>query len=427
MKSLKHPFAGVKLTKLYNLLTFLVITISGNTAVNLLGKETLYIGALMVFIVLWWLNPVKLTKQDFVVFALFAFLTLGHLLSFGSIVIPASLGLLIRLSIALLAVRLISDFRRRYVTVIYFLSLVSLMFWLPTVIGIDMQSLLSALRVPTEAGGFHIGIHNFKDEYGVGVRNMGMFWEPGAFAGYLALALFFMIGSGQNKGSQKMRALVVIAALLSTQSTTGYIALAVLATFYAHDIKMVKDKMMRLVVFSVVFLALGGGAYLASTQVSFLGEKISEQIKLTFAEDGASRINRFGNLLYDLEWIAERPGLGWSANPETRLSADSEVVDLIARQGNGLSGFAVKFGLVGLVVFVGFFVKTTRRISGSWAVALFGVTVVFVLLNGEQFLNFPIFFTLMFAPRNSLKSPPLSTYPAGRESSVISGRVGWQT
>ena len=396
----------MKANKLYYFLTLLVIAISGNPAISFLGKESIYIFTLTILMVLWWLRPLKLTMPDILVLILFGLLTLTHLLNFGSITILASLGVLVRLSIALLAVRLIPDFQRRYIIVIYFLSLISLFFWVPLFFGIDLQKMLSVFQLPLGVNQFHIGIFNLRKEYDGSIRNMGMFWEPGAFSGYLILALFFLVRFGKSGDVLSKHSLVLAVTLLSTQSTTGYIAFMMLAVSLMYNAGIVKDKLLNLLIFPTIIGALVGISYATTTQVSFLGEKINSQFKSAAMRDDPSRINRFGNFLYDLEWIEKRPVFGWSANPATRLSIDREVRDLVAVQGNGLTGFAVRFGLIGLLSFIGFLAYATKRVTGSTAASFFSVVIICILLNGEQFLGFPIFLSLMFIPRD--KSRPFT-------------------
>jgi len=415
------------INRFYLFLTFLVIAISGNPAMNVLGKETVYIGTLVIFMVLWWFKPLKLSRQDELAFGLFALIVLTHVLSFGSLVIAASLGFLIKLGIALLAARLIPEFPRRYVSVMYVLACLSLVFYIPVQLGIDLAGILSPIRIPlANIEVIHIGIHNFHvpDESG---RNCGMFWEPGAFAGYLILALFFLVRGGQNKAMLSKQGLVLIATLLTTQSTTGYLAFMVLVVFYAFNAGWARSVAVKWVVFPL-FLVLFMSVELAIfSQVSFLGEKINAQIESAVARDDTSRINRVGNILYDLKWIADKPVLGWSATPEMRLSIDAEVADLIAGQGNGLTGFTVRFGLVGLFIFIGFFANSTRRITGSMSASLFGIVIVCVLLNGEQFMNFPMFLSLMFVPQIKSKSLPVSPVAVSRKSSFVGRRSGYRT
>jgi len=386
---------------------------------NLLGKELMFIGVLVIFLRLWQLTPISLTRQDVRIIGLFAMLSIAHVFIFGSMVMYASLGFIVKLGIALLAVRLIPDFSRRYVFLMYLLSLTSFIFWVPYFLGMDMRSLLSSIQLPLRKNSdfFNIGIHHFYEEFDGAIRNMGMFWEPGAFAGYLVLALFLLIRDEQNFSLSSRRAPVLIAALLSTQSTTGYITFIVLVVFSGYNSNWIKNSSAKYVLLPATLIIIITSAYFIFNKVDFLGEKIIGQFEETAMGTDASRISRFGNFLYDMESFVERPLIGWGANPETRSSFDEEVLDLVAGQGNGLTGFAVRYGLTGLLVFLGFFAYNTKRISGSAQIMLCGLVVVCLLLNGEQFLNYPMFFTLMFLPQIAPKR--LTNNPTTNVRSLI--------
>jgi hypothetical protein len=118
-------------------------------------------------------------------------------------------------------------------------------------------------------------------------------------------------------------------------------------------------------------------------------------------ENQQYEITRFGNVIYDLNSIEKRPILGWSALNETRGTLDPEVSEIASRQGNGLTGMVVKYGVVGLLIYLlstyRYFFSRTRR--GVYSAS--GVVVLCILLMGEQYLNFPLFFALMFAGRRN--------------------------
>jgi O-antigen ligase len=411
----------MKYEKIYTILTLLVIAISGNPLMGGLGKETIYIGTLMIFLLLWWFKPQKLSRQDVLVFALFFLLTITHMLSFGLMVVVASLGFLIKLSIALLAVRLIPEFSRRYVSLMYVLSLISLIFFIPSWFGVDLESLFSPISFSFRQSYISIlGIYYFySGNVGDALnRNVGVFWEPGAFAGYLILALLFLISRQRNKSIFSKQGLVMIFALLSTLSTTGYLAFIVLVVFYLYKTFWVGMKVVkRMLVFPVLIAVFTAGTYAAINEVSFLGEKISGQMETSTEGTRSSKIGRIGNFLYDLDWIAQKPMFGWSATQATRALIDTEVDDLVHGQGNGLTGFTVRFGLVGLFILVGFITYTTWRLSGSLIASLFGVVIVCMLLNGEQFLNFPMFLSLMFLPQKKSKSLSVLPVAVARKTS----------
>lgn len=226
------------------LLCLLTIVVSGNPAVNLIGKETVYIGTLAIFIGYWFIKSLRLNRHFLPLFFLFAIISLIHVLLFGTVVIVASLGFLIKLSIAILAVGLIANFPSQYVRVMYILALISLAFYIPVQLGIDLPQLLSPLRIPMESGISHIGIHNFHI-LDVKSRNSGMFWEPGAFAGYLVLALLFLLANKNDRSVKKKTVLTI--ALLTTQSTTGYLAFFILIFIYVFQNKFIKNKHLAVV------------------------------------------------------------------------------------------------------------------------------------------------------------------------------------
>lgn len=362
------------------------------------GKEFVYVGSLTIFLIYWLFKPKKLTKQDSIILALFCLITFLHLIIFGTIVLYSSIGFLIKLTIALLAVRLIPEFSRHYISVMYVLSLVSFIFFTPLCLGVDMQSLFSAMRIPLPFENIHftIGLHNLRAEYGGSIRNMGMFWEPGAFAGYLLLALFFVMRDGPGDFSSKHKMWVLIVALLTTQSTTGYMTLIMVLVLFAIQFSSSKSRSVKILLLPLLLALLVCSSFIAFKSIDFLGDKIKHQINSVASGQEASKITRFGNFVYDLDWIAQKPILGWSSNPQTRLDSDPDVLKLVAKQGNGLTGFTIRFGLLGTLVFFSFVFFNTWRITGSPSSSLVGLVIISMLLMGEQFLNFPLFLTLMF-------------------------------
>lgn len=374
------------------LLIFLVIIISGNPAISFLfGKELIYIGTLALFIGYWFIKPLRLNKYYFFIFSIFAIISLIHVLMFGTVVIIASLGFLIKLSIAILAVSLIPNFNSQYVRVLYILALIGLAFYIPVQLGIDLPQLLSPLQIPMESEITHIGIHNFhnpNEQY----RNSGMFWEPGAFAGYLVLAILFLLADKNNKPVKEMTVLTI--ALLTTQSTTGYLAFFIAFFIYIYRNNLIKNKYLRLLFFPILLVGFSSSSYIFYQTAPFLREKIDHQWESSVYQTGNYRINRIGNFSSDLEDIQKSPLFGWSPRHATR---GEQIIELKSQgQGNGLSGFALQFGLVGLSIFFYLTYLGFRRHYQSGPFGIIATSVVAILLVGEQFLGFPLFMTLMF-------------------------------
>jgi len=387
-------------------LTLLILLISGCPAVDLINKELLYTGSFVIFVVAGFYVPSRINRRDLLIYGVFFGIGLMHFITFGSLTAISSIGFLVRLGIALLAAKIIHNFSYRYVTIMSVLSGMSLIFFIPTFMGVDTQDMFSVFRIPTEFNYFHIGVHNFSADMDGRVRNSGLFWEPGAFAGYLVLALFFLIRDGLIDTVLSTRGVLLVITLISTQSTTGYVALMVLILLFIYRSGWIKSRAAKILVVPIFFLSYAISTLLLFSEVDFLGEKIDAQLESAAMQDNSSRINRFGNFLYDSKWIISRPLLGWSATPQTRVSVDPEVLDLVEGQGNGLAGFTIKFGLIGLLVFLGLFAFNTHRNSGSAITTFLGMALVCILLTGEQFLNFPFFLSLMFSPEVSKRLLP---------------------
>lgn len=386
----------------------LVILASGNPVISyLIGKESLLIGLPILLFFYGLVRGLRVKKNDWLIIFIFGLISLVHLMTFGLSVLPASLGFLLKISVALLIVRTVKDFPNMYVRLMYILAIISLVFFIPQVVlGDVLRSYVEVVAIPYSPGTLHIGLHNFNPEDFV-YRNSGFFWEPGAYAGYLMLALIFSVGreikSGKRLGLDKT-SLVLLAALLTTQSTTGYAAMTIFAiafVYFRYGLRHVG----RMLLVSVVLLSIAYGAF---TNLPFLSEKIEGQFEKAVNLEARSEMGRFGNALYDLESIKQRPLFGWSPYMETRSIVDTAVSDWVAGQGNGLTALIVRFGFAGLLFYVLLAYRTFFNLYGHVGYSVTSVVVVLMLLMGEQFLNFPLFMTLMFAGGSLLKQMHMS-------------------
>lgn len=390
------------------LLVLLVVSLSGNPAVfTILAKEPLYVCTLIVFVLYWWAfrpAPVHINMRVLVMFIGFLTLFALHYLTFGSLVLMASMGFIVMLLIAFLAVQLIPNFFTKYISVMAWLAILSLFFHVPRLIGINMPGIFSFLKSPDGGPNYsHIYIHNFH-WIAENTRNSGFFWEPGAFAGYLVIALLLVLVSKQISTS-KWKIIALIAALLSTQSTTGYVAGFILFSYW--QVSKYRGRSSggldyRLILIPFLITGIFGVAVYSYDKVSFLGEKIESQYEDSIEGTHNSNVNRFGNLMYDMAFFLDRPLIGWGATPQTRFSVDPELAEFVAGQGNGLSAFLVKFGLIGFILFFYSFYKNLKSMTRSTKETLVYTLPVLMLLMGEQFLNYPFFFTLVFVSTSTI-------------------------
>jgi hypothetical protein len=172
-----------------------------------------------------------------------------------------------------------------YEKVIYYLAIIGLVLWvIQTALGGDTLFYIIR-RIP--------GIDQFSNVSGDGLnaliysvqptytslrynftipRNCGYAWEPGAFAVFLCLAIFINLFFTNTDTKHKTRFWVLLLALLSSQSTTGYIVFVVIALFYFLNKKL----NIILLLFPFVMILL-----IYITTLPFMSKKVVELIDET--------------------------------------------------------------------------------------------------------------------------------------------------
>jgi hypothetical protein len=134
---------------------------------------------------------------------------------------------------------------RIYEYLIYFLAIISLLFWsLQIVLGGD--TLLSYFgKIPSiipfsnvTGNGLNVIIYSVQPssysllyQYTI-PRNCGYAWEPGAFAIYVCLAIYINLFINRSDKNSKRRLWVLVLTLITTQSTSGYVIFVVIILFY---------------------------------------------------------------------------------------------------------------------------------------------------------------------------------------------------
>lgn len=388
------------LKKIFNFwMVFLLIVVSGNPFISSLagGRAKLIVVTFLVFSVAWLFNPRRFPPKYVIVIAFFALVSLAHLVAFGGKVMPSAIGQLLLLFTVSIAVLIIPNIWVYFVRIMSGLAWTSIVLQTPVWLGYNAFQIVAGLGLPSEASDrATVIIHNYSTLHLS--RNMGMFWEPGAYAGYLMLALMIVVFRKDEVGDlSKYAVLGLILALFSTMSTTGYLAFSVLGLFYIIRIKRIGSDYLGLGLLPLILITILLVGYIAYVQLPFLSDKVDHQFASVVLRDSGWELTRFGNLLYDLELIRQHPILGWSMNIAGRGYQES-VLEITSRQGNGLSGFVVDFGVLSLAVYLGslfrFFKGTVNSIINSFA----GTLIVALLLMGEQFLNFHLFWLLAFPP-----------------------------
>jgi len=196
----------------------------------------------------------------------------------------------------------------------------------------------------TEVYGWKTQSHNillmhFPPDFFMGlIRNSGPFWEPGAFGGYLMLALIF--NTLLHHTLLRKENLIYLAAILTTFSTTTYLALLFFTMAYVFvHIKNPIIKWGSLIIFLII-------AFVGYQEIEFLGKKIGKELKETkYQALKKGGDTRMASAYLDLKEIQENAVtlfFGRGSHPDTRVQgADKEVL-----RTNGITDLLSRFGLI---------------------------------------------------------------------------------
>jgi len=323
----------------------------------------------------------------------------------------AMLGLLLRVFIGYAAVRLVRDFPKKYVNVMYYTCLISFIFYLIGIMhvstGIDLIHFFTPLnKLANPYRGFHIFVHNFvyyanvpeyllmgPKTHLLPLRNSSHFWEPGAFSAYILLAIVFLSlakDKFEKRRYVKILAVLVIA-LLTTMSTAGYALLPLCLLFHLKGTHLAIRQVPKIlgVTLGLVLICV------VVSQLSFGGKEILEERDSVANRAPGWELTRLGSLVSDIEYIKRHPFLGWGPNFETRWMMHGG--EKPGSFGNGLSDFTAKFGFIGLLtaltcIFIGIY----RFSNSNWRISALFVFFVIMVLNGEYLLDYPTYLGLMF-------------------------------
>ena len=280
------------------------------------------------------------------------------------------------------------DFLSIYIKILAFLVIVSLPFWFINHFGwygVDLH--FNNLKTFFFYTSFQEGVEGF-----MRVRNSGMFWEPGAFSGYLNLALIFVALSNRRFqiGEFKSEVFWIILGILSSMSTTGFLVFLIILNIYIFQ----NYGIAKIVVLPVTLLII----YFGYSKLDFLQEKIELQYQESKELSKSDISNtRFGAWAMDKQYIRSQPFTGNGLDAKTRYRFHPWITTDIGH-GNGMSNFLVYWGIPFFIFWLFCVYKAAKTISQSSFTAWSVLIILALLLQGEQFLNFPIFLMFFIIP-----------------------------
>lgn len=247
--------------------------------------------------------------------------------------------------------------------ILYFLAIIGLFAWiLQIVMGGDTLYGYFA-RIP--------GIHEFSHVTGGGLnllfysvqptsfslmynnlpaRNCGFAWEPGGFAVYICLAIFINLFFDKSGKGSKRRLWVLLIALLTTQSTTGFIIFIIIGLFYYLNENLKKILLVLPIIILGIVLILSL-PFMAEKIVS-LAQDVNEVDAIVasgYGRETSVTPQRFASFLIAFKDFYLNPILGTGGfKGESWTSKIGVNISTISGIGNLLS----YFGLVGFLFFM---------------------------------------------------------------------------
>lgn len=201
------------------------------------------------------------------------------------------------------------------------------------------------------------------------LRNPGFSWEPGRFAIMLTPAIFFNLSRRGVKFMGNGNVIWLLAALLSTQSTTGFLIGIVL-----YSIFLLKLSLKNIAVFFLVLIPVVIGLM----NLDFMYDKIVEQLDVKsylstrvlqmkyndehMAEgEYLTSVSRFESMFFEFLNLSEKPLLGYSTNDS--YSFFFENISTNYSLANGLIKILAQFGLPLGILIYSFLFKSSEVIA----------------------------------------------------------------
>jgi len=240
-------------------------------------------------------------------------------------------GFYIRILIAYFILKSVVDFPDKFVKIMYYIAIISFIFFIPILLIPGFSDFLinhlvfyAKIEDGTQARFSIMGLYTIVPGYDL--RNSGAFWEMGAFAGYSILAL--VINYLKKPELNNKINIVLILAILTTQSSTGYITFLIFLTFvFNREVKNILLK--SILAFSMLFVG-----YIAYTNLDFLGEKIEMQFEAARTLINSPNLegentDRFTTILKDWRDYEGHEIIGRGIHDHTRFTSmyDSEEVE----------------------------------------------------------------------------------------------------
>lgn len=215
------------------------------------------------------------------------------------------------------------------------------------------------------------------------IRNMGIFWEPGAYQAYLVFAILIELFS--LKTTRRYALIAYALALITTWSTTGIInGLILLLIFIIYKNKNSKMKSAKIITTITILAIIIVSIYSIlpyNIQYAAIG-KITVYLASSNTNISSASV-RLDSIIYPLRAYLSSPiiGVGYSSLGNSILAADHTMTT--ATPINWFAAYGIVFGLLCCIAVFRF----ARKLNNSPLLLILIIFTILLSISTEQYLR----------------------------------------
>lgn len=385
--------------------TFIFVFISDDTLLFQMSKDEIFttikyfaiiFATIMLLLKLTQKGTISISKQNlsfFLILSLCIFITMMVNLDFRRGYLYKIILLVYAFSFVILYD--LETFARCFIAIIRFLAICSLVGFF--IVAVNPKALAFAPIFQSTNGLKYYNLFIFTSPvsfYSGFVRNQGIFREPGVYQMYLMLALIMDNFLLKNKSVKRI--ILFSATIVSTMSTTGYIALA----FFLLVLILKADGITKHQKEILIFLAVVAFILMASFTTIFSLD-LSNQYNSVFAKilnpKRSSTVARFASITENLLLAFEKPLAGVGITKLDELFPVYSLKHYGFQTTHNTNTLMIQFAshgfLYGIVWVVGMY-RLSKRIDKKNSSLLF--LIFFILFAGEN-LTYSCYSNLLLA------------------------------
>ncbi len=336
----------------------------------------------------------KIKKRLFFIYTAFIVGIIVSGLSFSNIKQTTIIVICITIGFAVVNFLTYERFVKIYKEMMLFLSVFSL---ITLALWFIAPSVITALPIARQTTAtYYNALFSIISNSTYSTRNIGMFWEPGAYAIFLNIALLYEM---TDKKQSLIKILIFMLTIATTLSTLGIICLANLVLVYIFNKGdyIQHGKRNKFIVLAISVAAV--------IYIFYHGEYFMHHVfgKLTDNTDSYTNVStstRINAVIYPFKAFKESPFVGVGLNEFLRISR--EYCDSMATCTflNWLAIYGV-FGLFFVVPCISIFLKHGKNLISRIGLLIFSI----LLFSTETFLTIGFVYILVFYGIQKNNSP----------------------